>query len=79
MPLPGKVEPLTGLRRGLLYDLARNGTIRTVLLRRPGAIRGVRLIDTRSLLGYLHGLCDAQNGGGRNSTFVPNEETKEGP
>lgn len=69
MPLPGQIEPFSGLRRSLLYELAREGRIRTVLLRRPGAQRGVRLIEAQSLFGFLRKLCDEQNEGGRNRTF----------
>jgi len=71
MPLPGQCELFTGLKRSLLYELARDGTIRTVLIRKPGALRGVRLIEAASLFRFLHSLCDEQNAGGRNSTFTP--------
>lgn len=60
IPPPGKAEPLTGLRRNVLYDLVNARAVRSVALRKPGAIRGVRLIETRSLLAYLDRLADKQ-------------------
>lgn len=74
MPLPGQCEPFTGLKRSLLYELAREGSIRTVLIRKPGALRGVRLIEAASLFRFLQGLADEQNAGGRNSTFAQADE-----
>lgn len=60
IPAPGKAEPLTGLRRNVLYDLVNARVVRSVAIRKPGAIRGVRLIETRSLLAYLDRLADEQ-------------------
>ncbi len=53
LPSPGKAEPLTGLRRNVLYDLINARLVRSVSLEKPGTIRGARLIETRSLLSYL--------------------------
>lgn len=61
MPPPAGFEPFSGLRRGLLYELLREGKVRSVCLRKPGAQRGVRLIEAASLFGYLRKLCDEQN------------------
>lgn len=61
IPAPGKAEPLTGLRRNVLYDLVNARAVRSVALRKPGAIRGVRLIETRSLLSYLDRLASEQS------------------
>lgn len=60
IPPPGKAEPLTGLRRNVLYDLVNARAVRSVAIRKPGAIRGVRLIETRSLLAYLDRLAEEQ-------------------
>lgn len=69
MPAPGQAEPLSGLRRNVVYDLLRSGKVRSVLIRKPGAVRGVRLIETASLLGYLRQLADEQNDDGGNKTL----------
>ncbi len=61
IPAPGKAEPLTGLRRNVLYDLVNARAVRSVSIKKPGAIRGVRLIETQSLLNYLRTLADQQN------------------
>ena len=55
--------PYTGLSRAKLYQLispcAENQfrpPVKSVSLRTPGAVKGVRLIHYASLLGYLHSL-----------------------
>ena len=53
MPNNRHACPYTGLSRSFLYGLATEGKIRTVSLRRRGAVRGVRLIDLDSLLSYI--------------------------
>jgi len=57
--------PYTGLSRSVLYNLvapcAENGhkpPVRSVSLRRKGCVRGVRLIDYRSLLAFLDSQSD---------------------
>ena len=59
MPPPGRCCSLTGLRRGLLYELARSGKIKTATIKRKSALRGVRLILTSSLLEYCNQCLDA--------------------
>ena len=61
-PRPGQVEPISGLRRSQLYELVKEGLIRSVSLRRPGKIRGTRLIVADSLRAYLRGLTEEQCG-----------------
>jgi hypothetical protein len=61
MPSPSQVEPYSGLRRGMLYQLAREGLIETVSLRQPGRTRGRRLIVLESLKNYLRSLRQEQN------------------
>lgn len=46
-------EHFTGLSRAKLYDLTGKGQIRSRFLREPGAIRGCRLFDLRSILDYI--------------------------
>ena len=61
MPSPSQVEPYSGLRRGMLYQLARQGHIKTVSLRMPGKTRGRRLIVLATLRDYLRRLNAEQN------------------
>lgn len=63
LPKPGGRCPYTGLSRTTLVELSvpchRNGFKPPVLskhLRRPGAQKGIRLVDRDSLFGYLAGL-----------------------
>ena len=60
MPGPGQVCPYSGLRRGALYALWREGLIETISLRRKGRSRGRRLIVAESLKNYLRGLRQEQ-------------------
>ena len=60
LPKPGHLCPWTGLSRSKLNELilpcAANGgkpPVRSVCLRKPGALKGTRLIHLRSLLEYL--------------------------
>ncbi len=62
LPSPGKAEPHTGLRRSLLYDLIKSRAVKSVAIRKPGCIRGVRLIHGPSLLAYLERLATEQSG-----------------
>jgi len=61
MPGPGQACPYSGLKRGALYALAREGVIRTVSLRRRNTTRGRRLIVLSTLKAYLRGLDVTQN------------------
>ncbi|MGB8170336.1 MAG: hypothetical protein WCF18_22730 [Chthoniobacteraceae bacterium] len=61
MPGPGQVCPYSGLKRGMLYQLTKEGLIRTVSLRRKGTTRARRLIVFSSLMDYLRGLDAEQN------------------
>jgi hypothetical protein len=61
MPGPGQVCPYSGLKRGMLYQLTKEGLIRTVSLRRKGTTRARRLIVFSSLMAYLRGLDAEQN------------------
>jgi hypothetical protein len=63
MPRPGSVCPWTGLGRSYLYQLATEGKIKTLSLRKRGAARGVRLIKLDSVLEYLARMEKEQAGG----------------
>jgi len=63
LPKPGSRCPYTGLNRSTLSELTlpcdANGfsaPVKSVLLRKRGATRGIRLISFDSLIGYLNGL-----------------------
>jgi hypothetical protein len=56
MPGPGQICPYSGLRRGALYGLWKDGLIETIALRRKGRSRGRRLIVAESLRNYLRRL-----------------------
>lgn len=58
MPSPGRCCTVSGLRRGVLYELARSGKIKTATIKRKSALRGVRLILTSSLLEYCNQCLD---------------------
>lgn len=47
-------ERLFGLKRGLTYALIKDGVIKSVCLRRPGARTGVRLVSYHSVREYLN-------------------------
>ena len=45
--------PHAGISRGAYYDLIKANKIRTASLRRPGAVRGMRLVWLPSIMAYL--------------------------
>ena len=47
-----------GLSRSHLYDLNSRGKIRSVSIRRPGAVRGRRLFDCESIRNFLNSCAD---------------------
>lgn len=63
LPKPGTLCPLTGLSRSTLNALilGPSPAVRSVCLRRPGALKGIRLIPTAALLAYLHGQIDSHS------------------
>ena len=52
----GRLEHYTGLSRAKLYELAGEGLIRSVSLRKPGEVKGTRLFNLQSILRYIEGL-----------------------
>jgi hypothetical protein len=53
LPPPGRVCPFTGLKRGSFYSLIAEGSVKSFVLRRQGAVRGRRLVSYRSLMDHL--------------------------
>lgn len=56
LPPPRGRDRLTGLSRTSLIELGERGAVRLVRVRKPGAMRGIVLIEKASLLSYLYGL-----------------------
>jgi hypothetical protein len=56
LPAPGERCPLSSLSRSTLVELGEAGLIDLKRIRKPGAVRGIVLINRRSLLAYLHSL-----------------------
>jgi hypothetical protein len=52
-PAPRGRCRLTGLSRSTLIQLGERGLIKLIRLRKPGALKGVVLIEKESLLAYL--------------------------
>jgi hypothetical protein len=51
--MPKPRERLWGLSRTTLLELIQLGEIKSALIRKPGSLRGIRLIYTPSLRAYL--------------------------
>ncbi|MEI6787405.1 MAG: hypothetical protein WCL49_02890 [bacterium] len=52
LPTRGRC-PHTGLSRAAYYELIKASRIRTANLKRPGALRGTRLVWLPSIMSYL--------------------------
>ena len=48
------LERIFGIRRSLAYELIKRNAIRSVSLRKRGALRGKRLFDVQSVREFLH-------------------------
>jgi hypothetical protein len=46
-------EFFSGFSRSALYEAWKNGEIRSVSVRQPGKLRGLRLFDLESILNYI--------------------------
>jgi hypothetical protein len=62
LPKPGTLCNHTGLSRSKMWEILQTGKVKTVSLRRPGAVKGARLVHLVSLLKYLHSKAE---GGGK--------------
>jgi hypothetical protein len=64
LPKPGRPgQPggrLEGLSRTTLLELSNAGLIRTVAIRKPGAVKGIRLVYMPSLYSYLENLTKSE-------------------
>jgi len=56
--MPKPKQRLLGLSRTTLLELSEAGLIRTVAIRKPGAIKGIRLVYLPSLYSYLQNLTE---------------------
>lgn len=58
IPKNGARCPVSGLSRSSMIGLISGSSppVRSVVLRQQGATRGIRLVNTQSLVSYLHGL-----------------------
>ena len=56
LPPPRGRDRLTGLSRTSLIELGERKAIKLIRVRKPGAMRGIVLIEKASLLSYLHSL-----------------------
>ncbi|MEI7774860.1 MAG: hypothetical protein WCK17_08795 [Verrucomicrobiota bacterium] len=50
---PGDVRPRYGIGRSLLYELLKEGKIKSVCLRREGRATGIRLVSAISIEAYI--------------------------
>ena len=53
LPKEGSTCPFSGLSRSYLADLVRRRVVPSKALRRPGTVRGVRLICYAGLMDYI--------------------------
>lgn len=56
LPKPGTKCPHTGLTRTVMFKLCQDGLVASKTLRRPGCIRGTRIVSFESLMAYLNNL-----------------------
>lgn len=66
LPPPRGRDRLSGLSRTSLIELGERGAIKLIRVRKPGAMRGIVLIEKASLLSYLHGITPEGEKGGEN-------------
>lgn len=50
---PSQIQARFGLSRSLAYELISLGTIKSKVLRRPGNIRGMRLVSVESIRKFI--------------------------
>jgi hypothetical protein len=77
LPRPRERCRFSNLSRTTLCELLGRGAIRGVTIRRPGAVRGKRLIIKQSLADYLHGLARADGNEARQAK--PTTSSEEAP
>ena len=52
---PADVRHFAGIGRSLLYELIREGKVRSICLRREGKLGGMRLVSVQSLRDNING------------------------
>jgi hypothetical protein len=57
---PKNLNAIAGIKRSHAFELIRDGTLRSVLLRQDGSRRGIRLIHWPSVKATFHKLMDDQ-------------------
>ena len=53
---PADTRQRFGVGRSAVYELIKDGAIKSVVLRRKGASKGCRLINVASLVAYINGM-----------------------
>jgi hypothetical protein len=48
------VQKLFGVKRGILYRWINEGKVKSVCIREPGNVQGLRLIHLQSVRDYIH-------------------------
>jgi hypothetical protein len=56
--MPKPTQRLYGMTRTTLLELINDGHIRSVVIKKPGAVRGIRLIYMPSLMQFLDSLAE---------------------
>ena len=69
-PLPGFRCPISQLSRTTLIELGDSGKICMKRLRKPGATKGIIIINKQSLLSYLDSLAPVGQQSGSSSTVA---------
>ena len=58
---PGDVRYSHGIGRSLLYELIRDGKVRSICLRREGRVTGMRLVSAQSLNEFIASHAEESN------------------
>ena len=62
--------PLTGASRSTLEAWVRCGLVKSVKIRRPGALRGITFLEKASLLAFLRAQTDTAASNGKEANHV---------
>jgi hypothetical protein len=58
--MPRPKQRLFGLSRTTIFELSERGLIKSAVIRKPGAVKGIRLVYVPSLLAYLENCASRQ-------------------
>lgn len=75
LPRTGEKETFSGLGRSKLWEILQSGKVRSIVLRKPGALRGARLIRLEGPGGLLDYLASMES----EAPAVGNDEAEGGP